>query len=239
MTRVVLDGRLGLDLLKFGRLLKMRPVVGDEYQLVQRLANNLWFRQTDYASDEKGNLARRNALSTEEDLTAMALRTKSHTNPWLYLSPRLCALVYDAFDNAPAVVREIHQYLKRILDLRREQTGATVLQLMQESNTMSLDWFQANVLATRAEYERSDAIILGMGVGWKPAFISSYYPRASRNLIANFVRDIRKLSIGLVDTKVCEGTRSAFHAGTGLSPTGWSADTYGRLGGFVCVAEIR
>ena len=37
-----------------------------------------------------------------------------------------------------------------------------------------------------------------MGVGWSPAFISSCYPEASRNMIANFVRDIRKLSIGLV-----------------------------------------
>ena len=63
---------------------------------------------------------------------------------------------------------------------------------------MSLDRFQAGVLASRAEYERSDAILAGMGVGWSPAFISSCYPRASRNLIANFVRDIRKLSIGLV-----------------------------------------
>ena len=31
-----------------------------------------------------------------------------------------------------------------------------------------------------------------------PAFNSSCYPRASRNLVARFVRDIRKLSIGLV-----------------------------------------
>ena len=101
---------------------------------------------------------RRNARSTEEDLKAMALRTKPHTNPWLYLSPRMCALGQDAFDSARAVVREIHQYLKKILDAN-EQAGATMLQLMQQINTMSLDWFQADVLATKAEYERSDAIL--------------------------------------------------------------------------------
>ena len=44
---------------------------------------------------------------------------------------------------------------------------------------------------------RSDAILAGMGVGWSPAIISSCYPRASKYLIANFMRDIRKLSIGL------------------------------------------
>ena len=171
--------------------------MGDENQLVQRLANNVWFRQTDYVRDERRNFVRRNALSTEEDLKAMALRTKPHTNLWLYLSPRLCALEQDASDHAPAVVREIHQYLRRILDVR-EQAEATMLGFMQEMNTMSSDQLQADVLAIRAEHERSHAILAGMRVGWSPAFISSCYPRASRNLIANFVRDIRKLSIGLV-----------------------------------------
>ena len=74
--------------------------------------------RTDYVRDEGGNLVRRNTLSTEEDLKAMALRTKPHTNLWLYLSPRLCALGQDAFDHAPVVVREIHHYLQRILDVR-------------------------------------------------------------------------------------------------------------------------
>ena len=80
----------------------------------------------------------------------------------------------------------------------REDAGATKLRLMQEINTMCLDGFQADVLATRAKYEKSDAILAGMGVGWSPAFLSSSYPTASRHLIANFVSDIRKLSIGLV-----------------------------------------
>ena len=39
-----------------------------------------------------------------------------------------------------------------------------MLQLMQDVNTMSLDKFQADILATSAQYERSDAIMGGMGV---------------------------------------------------------------------------
>ena len=54
------------------------------------------------------------------------------------------------------------------------------------------------MLSTKAEYERFDAILAGTGVGRSPAFISSCYTRASRNLIANFEREIKKLSIGLV-----------------------------------------
>ena len=73
-----------------------------------------------------------------------------------------------------------------------------MLQLMQDANTMSLDKFQADILATGAQYERSDNILGGIGAGSTRSFISTCYPRASRNLIASFVKDIRKLSIGLV-----------------------------------------
>ena len=80
-TRVVLDEALGLKLSIFGRLLKMSAGVSDEHELVQRLANNLCFRQTDYVKVEIGTMVRRSTTSTEEDLKAVALRTKPHTNP--------------------------------------------------------------------------------------------------------------------------------------------------------------
>ena len=50
----------------------------------------------------------------------------------------------------------------------RELAGGKTLQLMQDVNTMSLDKFTAEVLATEAQYERSDATLGGMGVGWMP-----------------------------------------------------------------------
>ena len=117
-----------------------------------------------------------------------------------------------------------------------------MLRLMQQINTMSLDCFQADVLFTKAEYDRSDAILTGMAVGWSPAFISSCYTRASRNLIANFVRDIRKLSIVLVLTLYVAFGHESFVKGPVLLFTQELADlrldglltlsviTYGRLG---------
>ena len=103
----------------------------------------------------------------------------------------------DAFEHAPAVIKEIHAYLKSWLD-DRELAGGMMLQLMQDVNTMSLDKFQADILAKRAQYERPGAILGGMGVGWTPSFLSTCYPRATQHLIASFGRDIRKLSIGLI-----------------------------------------
>ena len=193
-TRLVLDEVLGLELSNFTRLLKLRPGVDDDHLLVQQAANDLWFRQMYYAENEQGRTVRKNMTSAEGDLMTLALRTKPHTNSWLYLSPGLCTLGEDAFEHAPVVIKEIHACLFN----ERELAGGMMLQLMQDMNTMSLDKFQADFLATRAQYEQSVSILGGMRVGWTPSFLSTCYPRASRILIASFVTDIRKLSIGLV-----------------------------------------
>ena len=196
-TRLILDEVLGLDLSNFARLLKLRPRVDDDHLFVHQVANDLWFRKMDYADNEQGRTVRKNMTTAEEDLMALALRTEPHTNSWLYLSPKLCTLGEDAFEHAPTVIKEIHACLKNLFN-ERELAGGMMLQLIQDVNTMSLDKFQVDILATRAQYQHSDAILGGMGVGWTPSFLSTCYPGASRNLIASFVKDIQKLSIGLV-----------------------------------------
>ena len=188
------DSRIAAQL---ARLLKLRPGVDDDHLLVQQVANDLWFRQMDYARNEQGRTVRRNMTSAEEEIMALALMTKPHTNAWLCLLPRECTFGEDVFEQATAVVKEINAYLKNVFD-KRELAGGMMLKLMQDVNTMSLDKLQADILATRAQYERSDAILGGMVVGWTPSFLSTCYPKASRKLIASFVKDIRKLSIGLV-----------------------------------------
>ena len=135
-TRLVLDEVLGLELSNFARLLKLRPGVDDDHLLVQQVADDLWFRQMDHAENEQGRMIRKNMTSAEEDLMAMALRTKPHNNVWLYLSPRLCTLGEDAFEHAPAIIKEIHVYLKNLFDAR-ELAGGKILKLMQDVNTMS------------------------------------------------------------------------------------------------------
>ena len=83
---------------------------------------------------------------------------------------------------------------------------------------MSLDKFQSVVLATRAQYERSEAILGLMGVGWTPSFLFTCYLRASRNLIASFVRVIRKLW----PQKLREGTRESLHSSIRGPKDGWT-----------------
>ena len=159
-TRVVLDDVLGLELYNFAMLLKLRPRVNDDHVLVQQMADDLWFRQKNYERNAQENMVRRNLTSSEEDLMALALRTKPHINALLSVSPRVCTLGDDAFEHAPAVIEEIHAHLENLMN-EREQAGGMMFQLMQDVNTLSPD----NFLATRAKYESSDALLGGMGVG--------------------------------------------------------------------------
>ena len=111
-TRVVLNEVLGLELSNFARLLKLRPGVDDNHVFVQQVANDLWFRQMDYVRDAQERMVGRNLTSSEEDLMALALRSKPHTKSWLYLPSRVCTLGEDAFEHALAVIKEKHEYLK-------------------------------------------------------------------------------------------------------------------------------
>ena len=82
-TQLLLDEVLGLELSNFARLLKLRPGVVDDHLLAQQVANHLWVRHMDYARNEQGRTVRRKMTSAEEDLMALALRTKPHANSWL------------------------------------------------------------------------------------------------------------------------------------------------------------
>ena len=168
--------------------------MNDDHVLVQQVANDLW-TSCDYERNAQESMIRRSSTSSEEDLMALALRTKPQINAWL--SPRVCTLREDIFESALTVIVEIHVYLKDLLN-EREQAGYMMLQLMQDVNIMSLDKFQADFLATSTLYEKSDAIQGGMERGWTPSFLCTCYLRGSRSLIASFVKDVWKLSIGLV-----------------------------------------
>ena len=117
-TRLVLDEVLGLELSNFARLRKLRPGVDDDHLLIQQVTDDLWFRQVDYARNEQGRTVRRILTSAEEDLMALALRTKPHTNSWLCLSPRVCTLGEDACEHASAVIKKIHAYLRNLFNER-------------------------------------------------------------------------------------------------------------------------
>ena len=111
---LVLDEVLGLELSNFSRQLKLKPGIDDDHRVVVSMSNDLWFR----AMERTGESAKRkNSLETRAQLEAMVLRTKPEANQWLRLNPRVAALGADAFEQGPVMIRKIHAYLLKEVNL--------------------------------------------------------------------------------------------------------------------------
>ena len=149
----------------------------------------------------------------------------------------------DAFGHAPAVIKEIHEYPKNLSN-ESELAGGMLLQLMQDVNTKSLDMFQVDILATRAQYERSYAIFVG---GWNGSgmddilpvnVLSEGLPEPDRELCQGYPESVDRPDISLVrdiwSREFREGTCDLFtQALADLRLDGLLtliSMTYGRLG---------
>ena len=111
---LVLDEVLGLELANFSRQLKLKPGIGDDHRVIVAMSNNLWFRGMEAAGERE---RRKNSQETIDHLEAMVLRTKPEANKWLHLTPRVAALGADAFEQGPVMVKKIHAYLLKEVNL--------------------------------------------------------------------------------------------------------------------------
>ena len=95
------------------------------------MSNDLWFR----AMEVTGEKARRKkSQETRAQLEAMFLRTKSEANQWLNLSPRVAALGADVFEQGPIMMKKIHAYLLKEVNLAEnaeEKTAEFVNRMCQ------------------------------------------------------------------------------------------------------------
>ena len=114
--KLVLDEVLVLELSKFSRQLKLKPAIDDEHRVIVAMSNDLWFRRME-RKEEGGR--RKNPKETRAHLEALVLRTKSEANKWLPLTPRLAALGADAFERGRAIIRKIHAYLVKEVNLAK------------------------------------------------------------------------------------------------------------------------
>ena len=77
----------------------------DDHRLIVAMSNDLWFRGMEVK--EEGE-RRKNSMESRAHLEAMVLRTKPEANQWLHLTPRVAALVADAFERGPVMIRKIY-----------------------------------------------------------------------------------------------------------------------------------
>ena len=183
---LVLDEVLGLELSNFSRQLKLKPGIDDDHRVVVSMSNDLWFR----AMERTGESAKRkNSLETRAHLEAMVLRTKPEAKQWLHLSPRVAALGADAFEQGPVMIRKIHAYLLREVNLAEnaeEMTAEFVNRMCQ----ITLETFWTQEVKGQEGFERTDSMLEGLGAGWTASFLARVYPKVSHYLIKEFLQAV-------------------------------------------------
>ena len=111
---LVLDESLGLELSNFSQQLKLKPGIGDDQRVIVAMSNDLWFRGMEATGARE---RRKNSQETTVHLEALVLRTKPEANLWLHLTPRVAALGADAFEQDPVMIKKIHAYLLKEVNL--------------------------------------------------------------------------------------------------------------------------
>ena len=137
---------------------------------------------------------RKNSKDTRAHLEAMVLRTKSEANQWLHLTPRLAALGADAFEQGPVMIRKIHAYLVKEVNLAEndeEKTAEFVNRVCQ----VTLETFWTQKVKGEQGFERTDSMLEGLGAGWTASFLAKVYPKLSRYLIKEFLQAVVEVSV--------------------------------------------
>ena len=188
---LVLDEVLGFELSNFSRQLKLKPGIDDDHRLIVTMSNDLWFRRMDIK--EEGE-RRKNCKNTRAHLEAMVLRTKPDANQWLHLTPRVAALGADAFEQVPVMIRKIHAYLVKEVNLA-ENAEEKAAEFVNRVSEVTLETFWTQNVKGEEGFERTDSMLEGLGTGWTASFLAKVYPKLSRYLIKEFLQSVVEVSI--------------------------------------------
>ena len=187
---------------------------------------------------------RKNSKETRAHLEAMVLRTKPEVNKWLHLTPRIAALGADALERFPVMIRKIHAYLVKKVNLAKnaeEKSAEFVNRVCQ----VTLEAFWTQNVKGEEGFDRIDSMLEGLGSGWTASFLAKINPSFSRYLIEEFLQAVVEVSIvevlalfvtfgaenfvGGPAILLTEGTQTLRLDG----PLTLIAVTHGNLGGFM------
>ena len=150
------------------------------------MSNDLWFRGMKVK--EEGE-RRKSSKETRAHLEAMILRTKPEAYKWLHLTPQIAALGADAFERGPVMIKKIHAYLVKEVNLAKnaeEMSAEFVNRVCQV--TLELFWTQ-NVKGEEG-FDRTESMLEGLVAGLTASFLAKVYPSLSRYLIKSSRRSI-------------------------------------------------
>ena len=188
---LVLDEVLELELSNFIRQLKLKPGIDDDHRVIVAISNDLWFRGMEV---KEGRERRDSSKETRAHLEAMVLKTKPEANQWLHLTKRIAALGADAFERGPVIIRMVHAYLVKEVNLveNAEQKSADFVNRVCQ---VTLEAFWTQNVKGEEGFDRTDSMLEGLGAGWTESFLGKIYPSFSRYLIKEFLQVVVEVSI--------------------------------------------
>ena len=181
---LMLDEVLGLQLSNFSRQLKLKPGIDDDHRRIAALSNDLWFRGIEV---KEGKERKANSKEIRAHLEAIVLRTKPEANQWLYLTPRIAALDADGFERGPVMIRKIHAYLVKEVNLA-ENAEEKSAEFVNRKCQVTLETFWTHNVKGEEGFERTDSMLERLGAGWIASFLAKSYPSLSRYLIKEFLQ---------------------------------------------------
>ena len=188
---LVLDEMLGLELSNFSRQLKLKPGIDDDHRVIVAMSNGLWFRGMEV---KEGRERRENSTETRAHLEAMGLGTKPEANQWLHLTPRIAALREDAFERGPVMIRKIHVYLVKEVNMA-ENAEEKSAEFVNRVCQVNLKPFWTQNVKGEESFDRTDSMLERLGVAWTASFLAKIYPSLSRYLIKEFLQVVVEVSI--------------------------------------------
>ena len=188
---LVLDEVLGLELSNFSQQLILKPGTDDEHRVIVAMSNDLWLRGMEVKEE---GLRRKNSQETRAQLEAMILRTKPEANQWLHLTPRAATLGADAFEQGPVMIRKIHAYLVKEVNLA-ENAEEKSTELVNRVCQVILKAFWTQKVRGEEGFDRTDSMLEGLGARCTASFLATICPTLSQYLIQEFLQAVVEVSI--------------------------------------------
>ena len=110
------------------------------------------------------------------------------------LDPSDSTLGTDAFERGPVMIKKIHAYLVKEVNLAEndEEKSAEVVNRVCQV-TLEVFWTQNK--KGEEGFDRTDSMLEGLGAGWTGSFLAKVYPSLSRYLIRELLQAVTELSI--------------------------------------------
>ena len=199
---IVLDEVLLLEISNFARQLKLSPKIGDDHPVISHLTASLWFRYMDVTitsstSKSKGpSNERKNVTATDKQLESMVYRLTQERGRWPFLTPRLENATDKTRESAPALVKQIWEFLEEQLEIA-ESREMTVARFVTAANEVIIGGFWR--LHAKGELKtRRDHKILGfLSPCWEKRYMAGVFC-AKETIFGAFVQELLNMPISLL-----------------------------------------